>query len=71
MGYDIGLGFEIEMMHIIGLVALIALGVVGFMYFRNRKNANENVHIQFDDNLNEEYPRMAEQECDNEKCSIR
>jgi len=75
MGYDIGLGFELETMHIIGLVALIALGVAGFMYFRSRKNAT--THIQFDDNLNEDYPRQEQQEqqqemeCDNEKCSIR
>jgi len=74
MGYDIGLGFEIETMHIIGLVALIALGVAGFMYFRSRKNAN--VHVEFDDNLNEDFPRQEQQEhpemeCDNEKCSIR
>jgi hypothetical protein len=71
MGYDIGLGFEIETMHIIGLVALIALGVAGFMYFRSRKNTN--LHVEFDDNLNKDFPRNQEQdpECDNEKCSIR
>lgn len=78
MGYDIGLGFEIEMMHIIGVVALIALGVAGFMYFRSKQNAT-NSHIQFDDNLNEDFPRQEqdhddqqhEMQCDNEKCSIR
>lgn len=65
MGYDIGIGFEIETMHIIGLVALLALGVAGFMYFRTKKN-----QVQFDQSLNEEFPRQ-EPTCDNEKCSVR
>ena len=72
MGYDIGLGFDIEMIHIIGLLALLALGIAGFMYFKNRSK-----HIEFDDNLNEEYPRREEmqeeiqKECEGDKCSIR
>jgi hypothetical protein len=66
MPFDLGLGFELETMHIVAIVGVIVLAVGAFFYFRSRGSN----HVQFEDSLNEEFPREKEQ-CDEEKCVIK
>lgn len=66
MSFDFGLGFEIETMHIVAVVGVIILAVLAFFYFRSKSKGN---HIQFEDSLNEEFPRESQnQTCDEKKC---
>lgn len=66
MSFDLGLGFEIETMHIVAVVGVLLLAVGAFFYFR--KGAN---HVQFEDSLNQEFPRMEQKEdCDEDKCML-
>jgi hypothetical protein len=70
MSFDLGLGFEIETMHIVAIVGVLLLAVGAFFYFRN-KGTN---HVQFEESLNQEFPRMEEKgeypECNEDKCMI-
>lgn len=71
MSFDFGLGFEIETMHIVAVVGVIILAVLAFFYFRS-KGKNVDNHVQFNDSLNEDFPREKKQQCqgDSEKCMM-
>jgi hypothetical protein len=73
MSFDFGLGFEIETMHIVAVVGVIILAVLAFFYFRSKgKNVDNDNHVQFNDSLNEDFPREKKQQCqgDSEKCMM-
>ena len=65
MAFDLGLGFELETMHIVAIVGVILLAVGAFFYFRSKGN-----HVEFNDSLNQEFPREQEEHCDEEKCMM-
>jgi hypothetical protein len=72
MSFDLGLGFELETMHIVAGVVVILLAVGAFFYFRRKSN-----HVQFEDSLNQEFPQREHEggitqnkECNEDKCMI-